>query len=64
LVLGFNSVVDYMFYHILTDLCSFNENRSDLFGGITSRTPRVLFLLWTAMTVTVLLKPEMSSTGC
>jgi hypothetical protein len=39
-------------------------NRSGPCGGTTSRTPRASFLLWTAMTVSVLLRPEMSSTEC
>jgi hypothetical protein len=39
-------------------------NRSGPCGGTTSRTPRASSLLWTAMTESVLLRLEMSSTEC
>jgi len=40
------------------------NNRSDLCGGTTSKTHRVLSLLLTAMTEIALLRQGMSCTGC
>jgi len=45
-------------------LWMFENNRSDLCGGTTSRIHKVLSLLLTAMTEIVLLRRGMSFTGC
>jgi hypothetical protein len=65
-LLYFWTMQKYVYFqpHFRLTYAHFCANRSDLSGGITSRTHRVLSLLWTAMIVIVLLKPEMSSTGC
>ena len=43
---------------------SADKTKSDLYGGITSRTPRASFLLLIAMIVIVLLKLGRSCSAC
>lgn len=59
--LVFFMIVDWCFDDV--DMCK-KKNRSDLYGGTTSRTLRALSLLLIAMTGIVLLRQGMSFIGC